>query len=184
MKQEVTIRRAKLKDAELITELGKETFYDAFANHPLMPAEDLRSYLDETFTVLRVSAELAEPNAIFLLAEIENEAVGYAKLERNSGAASINSQNPIKLKRLYAKQKFVGFGIGASLMKSCLAEAAKLDHDKIWLTVWENNLHAQNFYQKWQFETCGTIKFQLGKSLLTDFLMQRAVAINKTLTAV
>ncbi|MBX7172663.1 MAG: GNAT family N-acetyltransferase [Pyrinomonadaceae bacterium] len=184
MKQEITIRRAELKDAELITELGRETFHDAFVNHPLMPAEDLKVYLDETFTISRVSAELAEPNAIFLLAEIDDEAVGYAKLERNNETTMVTAQNPIKLKRLYAKQKFIGFGIGARLMESCLAEAEKLDHDKIWLTVWENNLHAQNFYQKWKFEICGTINFQLGKSLLTDFLMQREILVSRSFSAV
>jgi diamine N-acetyltransferase len=178
MGSDLNIRFANLHDAELLARLGWETFHDAFVDHPMMPVKDLNIYLAETFTVARIAEELADPYAIHLLAEMGDEPAGYAKLEVNSRAREITAINPIKLKRLYSKQKYIGFGVGAVLMERCLAEAIKRNHDTIWLTVWENNLRAQNFYRKWKFDPCGFIEFRLGKALLTDVLMQRHLGVN------
>jgi ribosomal protein S18 acetylase RimI-like enzyme len=45
--------------------------------------------------------------------------------------------------------------------------------DTIWLDVWERNLRARAFYQKWGFIEVGTQLFQLGDDLQNDLLMQR-----------
>jgi putative acetyltransferase len=168
----ITIRAAQPGDAELLADLGRETFHDAFADHPLMPAKDLKLYLDETFTIGQVAAELADPDSIFLLAQIDGEPAAYAKLERNKRENGVTATAPIKLKRLYSKQKFLGSGVGARLMQRCIEEARVRGHDVIWLTVWENNGRAQRFYQKLGFESCGSIDFPLGGSVMTDVLMQ------------
>ena len=39
---QITIRTAVSEDAELLAKIGRETFHDAFADHPLMPQKDLR----------------------------------------------------------------------------------------------------------------------------------------------
>lgn len=173
MKLEVKIRFAALEDAKLVAELGRETFYDAFVNHPLMPKADLTLYLKEAFTVSQITTELRDPRAVFLLAEVAGQAVGYAKLVAGDWEAGIVAKNPVKLKRLYAQQRCIGKGVGAGLLSRCLDEAVKNGHDTIWLTVWEHNKEAQNFYHKWDFKPCGTIDFPFGNTVLTDILMQR-----------
>lgn len=174
----VTIRFATTRDAELLAELGRETFHDAFAGNPLMPQDDLRIYLDSAFTVLGISDELNDPKTIFLLAEIDGEAVGYAKLDCGITTDGVSGENPIKLKRLYNKQKFIGFGIGAALLQRCLGEAKVRNHDTIWLTVWKHNEIAQKFYRKWNFTECGTFDFQLGETTFLDIVMQRSVVFD------
>lgn len=169
----IKIRLAETEDAELLSELGRETFHDAFIGYSQMPKNELKRYLNEAFTLESLSAQLIDENSIFLLAEIENEVVGYAKLETNISTKGVKAENPIKLKRLYCKQSFFGFGIGAVLMKRCLEEAAKRHHDTIWLTVWEHNLHAQSFYDRWNFEPCGSFDFVFGQTVLSDVVMQR-----------
>ena len=175
MKSETIIRTAAPADADLLAGLGRETFRDAFASHPLMPADDLRLYMDEAFTAEQMRRELREPRALFLLAEISGEPAAYAKLLKKTPAPGIESENQLKLQRLYARQKFLGSGIGHDLMNRCLLEAAQSGHDRVWLSVWEHNLRAQAFYRKWKFETCGLIDFQLGKSIMKDFLMKREI---------
>ncbi|MEK7723484.1 MAG: N-acetyltransferase [Acidobacteriota bacterium] len=173
MKETVKIRFATSEDAELLAKLGRETFHDAFAENPLMPQDDLQLYLDSAFTVSNIASELKDTKTIFLLAEIDSKAVGYAKLDCGVTTDGVSGENPIKLKRLYNKQEFIGFGIGKSLMLRCFDEAKKLNHDTIWLTVWKHNLQAQNFYRKFQFEECGTFDFHLGETTFLDVLMQR-----------
>jgi ribosomal protein S18 acetylase RimI-like enzyme len=74
---------------------------------------------------------------------------------------------------LYCKQQFVGLGVGASLMERCVLEAHKRQHDGIYLTVWEHNLQAQRFYQKWSYEPCGMLDIVLGTAALRDVVMQK-----------
>ena len=181
MKSEVNIRFAAQEDAELLAKLGRETFHDAFVNHPLMPKADLDLYLSEAFTVSQIASEIGDPQATFLLAEIDGQAIGYAKLIPGDSERGIIARNPVKLKRLYVRQEFVGAGIGAGLLSRCLLLSRSLDeadknaHDTIWLSVWEHNLRAQQFYRKWDFKSCGTIDFQFGNTVLTDILMQRSL---------
>src|SRR5688572_19439162 len=162
MNANITIRLAEAKDVELLAELGRETFHDAFADNSLMPQDDLHLYLDSAFAVSQMTAELNDPKTIILLAEIDGETVGYAKLDCGVEATGVTGKNPVKLKRLYSKQKFIGFGVGKTLLARCLEESAKLNHDVIWLSVWKDNHQAQKFYKKWNFEECGTFDFQLG----------------------
>lgn len=173
MKIENNIRFASQEDAELLAKLGSETFYDAFVNHPLMPKADLELYLKEAFSVSQITCEIDETRAVFLLAEINGQAAGYAKLVAGERNPEFLAENPVKLKRLYVRQEFIGKGIGAGLLVRCLDEAGKNGHDAIWLTVWEHNLKAQDFYRGWNFKPCGTVDFQLGNTTLTDILMKR-----------
>jgi GNAT superfamily N-acetyltransferase len=173
MRIESTIRFASQEDAEMLAKLGRETFYDAFVNHPLMPKADLELYLKEALSVSQIIGELDEPRSAFLLAEIDGQAVGYAKLVADERKPELSAENPVKLKRLYARQEFIGRGIGAGLLVRCLDEAGKNGHDAIWLTVWEHNQRAQDFYRRWDFEVCGTIDFLFGNATLTDIVMQR-----------
>lgn len=175
MKSEVNLRFAAYEDAEILAKLGRETFHDAFVNHPLMPKADLNLYLNEAFTVSQITSELSDPQAAFLLAEIDGQAVGYAKFITEGLEARVVAKNPVKLKRLYIRQEFVGAGIGAGLFSRCLAETAKNGHDRIWLTVWEHNKKAQDFYRKWGFKPFGVIDFQFGNTVLTDILMQKSL---------
>jgi diamine N-acetyltransferase len=175
VKSDVNIRFAAQEDAELLAKLGRETFHDAFVNHPLMPKADLDLYLNEAFTVSQITAELNDRQATFLLAEMNGQAVGYTKLVAGVWEPSIVAKNPVKLKRLYVRQGFIGAGIGAGLLTYCLYEADKSGHDTIWLSVWEHNRRAQNFYRKWDFKPFGVIDFEFGNTVLTDILMQRSL---------
>lgn len=177
MKSKAAIRRATYEDAELLAALGAETFYDAFANHPAMPADGLRAYLKNTFSVANLCDELADPDAFFLLVEIDREPAGYAKLETAGCEFVVTARNPIKLKRLYIRQRFIGSGVGAVLMKRCLEEVRDRNHDVIWLIVWEHNLRAQNFYRRWNFEQRGVITIRYGNAVFLDALMQRRVEL-------
>ncbi|MBC7798060.1 MAG: GNAT family N-acetyltransferase [Pyrinomonadaceae bacterium] len=175
---QITIRRAKIEDAETLAKLSWQTFWDAFHEHPKNAPEDMKIYMDEAFSVQKVSEELSDANAIFLLAEVENEIAGYAKVITNSREPEIVAENPIELHRLYSHQKFVGKGIGAALMNECLREAENKGCDAIWLGVWEHNPRAQAFYRKYDFREIGKHVFLLGNDPQIDLLMQKSLIKN------
>jgi diamine N-acetyltransferase len=169
----IRIRQATDTDAELLTDLSYTTFWDAFAHHPKNAPDDLAHYMRQAFSVEQITAELASPNAIFLIASIDEKPAGYAKLVLDSIEPGITAERPIELARLYTHQQFVGKGVGQKLMDTCFSLARERACDVMWLGVWEYNPRAQRFYEKNGFRVVGSHVFQLGSDAQTDLLMQR-----------
>jgi diamine N-acetyltransferase len=172
-KLDITVRRATLDDASLLSELGARTFEETFAVDNT--AEDMAAYLASNFSLVRLTEELSDHNSIFLIAEIDGAAGGYAKLHAGEPAESIEGTEPIELVRLYVSHTWLGSGVGAALMRACLDEARGAGYKTIWLGVWERNARAQAFYRKWNFRAAGEHVFQLGSDAQTDIVMERAV---------
>ena len=170
---DITVRLATADDVNLLTELGARTFEETFAvdNTP----EDMATYLASAFNVEQQTAELADPDSTFLIAEVSGVAAGYAKLHARQPDEGITGKKPIELVRLYVERKWLGRGVGEALMRRCLDEADRSGFKTIWLGVWERNLRAQAFYRKWNFREAGKHVFQLGDDSQTDILMKREV---------
>lgn len=170
---EIKIRQATTEDAKLLTDLSYTTFWDAFAHHPKNAPDDLDHYMRQAFNSEQIAAELAEPNSIFLIAELDDKPAGYAKLIVESIEDGITAMRPIELSRLYSHQEYLGKGVGQNLMDACFELAKSHDHDVMWLGVWEYNPRAQRFYEKNGFREVGKHTFQLGSDPQTDLLMQK-----------
>jgi diamine N-acetyltransferase len=167
----LTIRRGTIEDTGLLSELGAQSFSETFAgdNTP----EDLAAYLATSFSLERVRSELEDPDATFLIAEIEGRPAGYAKLRAGEPEKGVKGAKPVELVRLYVLREWLGRGVGQELMRACLDEAREAGHETIWLGVWERNERAQAFYRKWNFRTVGEHMFKLGSDLQRDLLMER-----------
>jgi diamine N-acetyltransferase len=167
------IRRGTVEDAALLSDLGARTFSDTFAADN--SAEDMAAYMATAFSVAQQKAEVEDPGSIFLIAEVDGRAAGYAKLHDGESEQGVEGANPIELVRLYVSREWLGRGLGEQLMRACIDEAHGAGHDIIWLGVWEQNARAQAFYRKWNFQTVGEHTFQLGSDQQRDLLMQRTL---------
>jgi ribosomal protein S18 acetylase RimI-like enzyme len=170
---QVNIRPATTEDAKILTDLAYTTFWDAFAHHPKNAPDDLAHYMRQAFSVEQITEELTDPKSVFLIAEIDGETAGYAKLIFESTEPDIIGEWPVELSRLYSHQKFLGQGVGQKLMDSCFEKAKEAGRDVIWLGVWEYNPRAQRFYEKNGFRFVGKHTFLLGSDPQTDLLMQK-----------
>ena len=172
MSEQIIIRQATDEDAKLLTDLSYTTFWDAFAHHPKNAPDDLAHYMRQAFSIEQITAELAAPESIFLIASIGDKPAGYAKLIVGSTEEGITANRPIELSRLYSHQEYIGKGVGQDLMDACFDRARNDGHDVMWLGVWEFNPRAQRFYEKNGFRAVGQHTFQLGSDPQTDLLMQ------------
>ena len=172
---EIKIRQAVPEDAELLTDLAYTTFWDAFHDHPKNAPHDLEAYMQEAFSVEHIRSELEDAESVFLVAEMNGELAGYAKLIFESTEPDIIAEWPVELSRLYSHQKFLGRGVGQALMDACFARAKEAGRDVIWLGVWEYNPRAQRFYEKNGFRQVGKHTFLLGSDPQTDLLMQKNI---------
>lgn len=136
----------------------------------------MSAYLATAFSTAQQSTELADPASLFLIAENNGAAVGYAMLRSGTALDSVNGGRPIELVRLYVLQERLGSGVGAALVQQCIIEAKRQGYETLWLGVWEHNARAQAFYRKWNFHEVGTHIFQLGNDPQTDIVMQRPIS--------
>ena len=169
----ISIRQATSEDAKVLTDLAYTTFWDAFAHHPKNAPDDLNHYMRQAFNLEQISAELQDDKSIFLIAEMDGEAAGYAKIIFDHIEPGITATRAVELNRLYSHQQFLGKGIGQALMDACLDLSREKDRDVMWLGVWEYNPRAQRFYEKNGFRIVGSHVFVLGEDPQTDLLMQR-----------
>jgi GNAT superfamily N-acetyltransferase len=167
----IKIRHATTEDALPLTDLAYTTFWDAFHEHPKNAPDDLAAYMSKAFSLDQTIIELEDDRNIFLLAEIEGEPAGYAKLTVGATEDGITAERPIELNRLYSHQKFLGKGVGQALMDACFERGRAEGCDVMWLGVWEYNPRAQRFYEKNGFTIVGKHIFQLGSDPQTDLLM-------------
>jgi len=168
---DVTTRRANSDDVNLLAELGARTFRETFEADNT--EEDMDAYLASSFNPAQQAAELADPAATFLIAEIGEVAAGYAKLLAGEPADGIEGAKPIELVRLYALREWLGSGVGQALMRACLDEARIAGHETLWLGVWERNPRAIAFYRKCGFTEVGTQTFLLGDDHQRDLVLER-----------
>lgn len=167
----MNIKIATIEDIDSLCEIGAMTFVETYGeqNTP----ENLLNYLEEKFNNEQILGEIKTPKTIFLLVELENKAIGYAKMRVNL------VENPdtasLEIERIYIGKNHHGKKYGAALMQKCIDIALENNYESIWLGVWEHNPKAYNFYQKWGFEVFGEHIFKLGDDEQTDFLMKKTL---------
>ena len=100
--------------------------------------------------------------------------VGYANLRRRQHS-DLGPRPAMEIGRIYIVRDKIGQGAGHALMTQCLVTARQKDAEVVWLGVWEKNVRAIRFYQKWEFEKFGEHIFILGKDVQNDWLMKKEI---------
>ncbi|WP_133271619.1 GNAT family N-acetyltransferase [Hymenobacter radiodurans] len=172
----ITVAKRTASVAAQLTELGRQTFQATFAadNRP----EDMATYLAQNFSLEKQLAELQDPQTTFLLAHMQQELVGYAKLSLNS-ALGLEEGKPatgrLEIERLYVREDWLGTGLGATLMRRAIEEARTHSCRTIVLGVWEHNRRAVEFYKRFGFKEIGRHAFQLGDDVQNDLILRKGL---------
>jgi len=132
-------------------------------------------FLNEQFTYDRLVKEVSAPGNIFLMAEVDGEVVGYARLRDLNNPPELKGAPSMEIARIYSIQSQIGKGVGSALMKECIEIAKEHNKQIVWLGVWKENLRAINFYERWGFEIFGEHEFVLGEDVQTDWLMKKTL---------
>jgi len=173
----ISLAKANLVTATHLAELGRQTFQDTFA--ATNTAADMAAYLTASFGPEIQLAELQDRENTFLLAHMQADLVGYAKLRDNSPLGLPEGQDAagrLEIERLYVRDDWQGTGLGAALMRGILALAEQLHCPAVVLGVWERNDRARAFYQRFGFREIGQHEFLLGQDVQTDLILRKGMA--------
>jgi len=193
------IRFGAPNDAQALSEIASTTFCDTFGH--LYPAEDLNNYISNAYTEETMKQELEDSKrkTLFIFDQANpSKLCGYAMLHFGShhDEHATTQEDALEIQRFYITKDCHGSGAAYVLMDR-VAEIIKqdgniyvmidmskryidivffysfsLDSQVVWLGVWENNLRAQKFYNKYNFYEVGEHEFHIGKCRDRDLIFE------------
>ncbi len=156
----IEIRKVTTKDLDQLQKIGKQTFYETFASDNTK--ENMNTYLEEAFSVTKLTSELSNNNSEFYFAILDNNVIGYLKLNFGQSQTELNDEKAVEIERIYVLKEYHGKNVGQLLLENALNIARQKNADYIWLGVWEKNRRAINFYKKNGFVEFDKHIFKLG----------------------
>ena len=174
--EQLNIRAIGIEDVLALQNIARETFSEMFADYN--SADNLNKYLDEKFTVTKLSEELNHPHSKFYFAQIGEEVVGYLKTNTGEAQTELMNLNAFEIQRIYVLQAYHGKKVGQLLIEKALEEARKTTCAYVWLGVWQENHRAIRFYSKNGFVKFDTHIFKMGDEEQMDWLMKLTMEDN------
>lgn len=168
-----TIRHATLEDAATLAAFGAQAFTATYRE--LDDPQEIADYVAEHFRPEVIAAVIADPACTTLLARVDEQLVGYAVVKAAPAPACVTGPDPIELSRLYLGEGFIGRGLGARLMREVHAEACKRGARTLWLGVYDRNVRAVEFYERFGFAKVGDKEFLFGGRIYLDPIYAAAV---------
>lgn len=168
------IIKATFTDVEKLQKIGRQTFSETFAD--VNSEENMKKYLDESFALEKLTSELKNVSSHFYLAELNDQIIGYLKLNTGDAQTENQNQNALEIERIYVAKDFHGKKVAQALYAQAEQTAEELKATYLWLGVWEKNLRAVSFYTKNGFVQFDTHIFRLGDDEQTDLLMKKVLS--------
>ena len=168
--EQLNIRAIGIDDVIVLQKIARATFSEMFADYN--SADNLKKYLDEKFTVAKLSEELNHSHSKFYFAQIGEDVVGYLKTNTGEAQTELMDLNAFEIQRIYVLQAYHGKKVGQLLIEKALEEARKTTCSYVWLGVWQENHRAIRFYSKNGFINFDTHIFKMGDEEQMDWLMK------------
>ena len=168
--QNISIIKAKLHDIEKLQKIGRQTFFETFSESN--SEENMQKYLDEGFSTEKLTTELNDTNSEFYFAFLDEEVIGYLKLNFGDSQTELKDNKALEIERIYVSKEFHGKSVGQLLYDKAIEVAKHKNVDYVWLGVWEENQRAISFYKKNGFVEFDKHIFKLGNDEQIDIMMK------------
>ena len=150
----------------MLATFASMAFRDAYRelDHP----DDIANYVAEHFNAAAIANVIGDHQSVTLLAEIESGLAGYAVIKASTPPNCVDDPTAIELARLYLGKAHLGLGYGEMLMWAVHAEARQQGGQTVWLSVYDRNVRAVRFYERFGFVKVGFREFLFGGQIIFD----------------
>jgi len=166
----IQIQKITLSEIDQLQKIGRQTFEETFSESN--SEENMKTYLEEGFSKEKLTAELHDTNSEFYFATLENEVIGYLKINFGASQTELKDSKALEIERIYVSKEFHGKSVGQLLYVKAIEVAKQKAAEYVWLGVWEENPRAISFYKKNGFVEFDKHIFKLGDDEQTDIMMQ------------
>lgn len=168
--ENIEIKRVTLEDVSQLQKIGRQTFQETFSASN--SEANMKNYLEEGFSIAKLTKELNDDNSEFYFATLENEVIGYLKINFGESQTELKDSKALEIERIYVAKEFHGKNVGQVLYNKAIEIAKQKNADYVWLGVWEENPRAISFYTKNGFVAFDKHIFRLGDDEQTDIMMK------------
>lgn len=168
--ENIEVVTVTLNHVEQLQKISRQTFSDTFS--AVNTGENMKKYIDEQFSLEQLTKELNNKNAAFYFAMLDNNAIGYLKLNFGQAQTELKDDKAVEIERIYVLKDFHGKNVGQILYEKAMQIARQMNADYVWLGVWEENARAIRFYKKNGFVEFDKHIFILGDDQQTDIMMK------------
>ncbi len=166
----IAIQKVTLSDIDQLQKISIQTFSETFA--AVNTEENMKKYMAEGFSLEKLTAELNDKNAECYFATLDNEVIGYLKLNFGASQTELQDEKALEIERIYVLQTFHGQKVGQLLYDKAIEITRQKNADYVWLGVWEENARAIKFYEKNGFVAFDKHIFKLGDDEQIDIMMK------------
>ncbi len=168
--ENIEIKKATTNDIDQLQKIGRQTFYETFSAGNT--EENMNQYLEEGFSGAKLTAELNNKNSEFYFATLDQDVIGYLKLNFGQSQTELKDEGALEIERIYVLKEFHGKNVGQLLYEKAIQIAIQKEAGYVWLGVWEENPRAIHFYKKNGFVEFDKHIFKLGNDEQTDIMMK------------
>jgi diamine N-acetyltransferase len=167
----ISIKRALISDAAVISFLGKRTFSETFAD--LFDPAELETYLDDTFNIKKLERSLLKDRNIFGILFYNDKAAGYFKVKVGTGFENSIDEKYCQLQKIYILKDYLHLKLGKPLLDSIYSMKEIAACKIMWLVVLQTNYRAIKFNEKQGFEKLRKYYHTIGSQKLEYELMTK-----------
>lgn len=168
--ENIVIRKVSVNDIDQLQKIGRQTFQETFSESN--SEVNMKSYLEYGFSEVKLTAELNNENSEFYFAMLDNEVIGYLKINFGESQTELKDNKALEIERIYVPKEFHGKSVGQLLYDKAMQIAKQKEAEYVWLGVWEENPRAIRFYKKNGFVEFDKHIFRLGDDEQTDIMMK------------
>ena len=166
----IEIRKVSVNEIDQLQKIGRQTFQETFSESN--SEVNMKSYLEDGFSEVKLTAELNNENSEFYFAMLDNEVIGYLKINIGESQTELKDSKALEIERIYVLRDFHGKSVGQLLYNKAMQIAKQKEAQYVWLGVWEENPRAIHFYKKNGFVEFDKHIFRLGDDEQTDIMMK------------
>ena len=166
----IEIKKITLSDINELKSIARQTFFETFSTGNT--EENMTKYLDDGFSIEKLTSELKDKSAEFYIATLDDNVIGYLKLNFGQSQTELQDDKALEIERIYVLKEFHGKNVGQLLYNKAIQIARQKNADYVWLGVWGENPRAINFYKKNGFVEFKKHIFKLGNDEQTDIMMK------------
>lgn len=162
---ELVIRFADLDDIPTIGYLAQQIWPDAYG--AILSPEQLEYMLDMSYSPESLHDQLTKQQIQFLIAELDEEAVGFASFSPEE------EEGVHKLHKIYVLPQTQGTGVGRALLSFVIEQILEAGATTLRLNVNRHN-KARDFYEKLGFAVTKEVDIEIGNGFqMNDYIMEK-----------
>jgi len=151
------IKKIDSTSAEALSSLAKSIYVHHYAHLWLEGGMDW--YIHEfAYPVSKIKSEIENENCLHYIAYINDEPVGYLKINIDAAIKGGDKKEGLELERIYIDTTAVNKGLGTYLMNFVLDIAKSYQKEYIFLKAMDTAQLALQFYAKMGYEKVGTFR--------------------------